>query len=309
MISDFYKSTKGRIAASLATLTLAGALTVATPIRGQDIPEETAQEVFIGPVEQYEYQGPKEFKARYGEAAFQELQGIQQKYAKAMQAENAALSQAAQMQVVSYIGLENLMKAQLFAQEVMQEFNAYAAQNDSLVQGITRDVQAALEGSTEGLEENLEKYLPVVEGAINLAKENALEYYQENQEFVDKVIADAEATLNNPELKAASEEFQTNVTERATTQFMEFYQRNKPVIDKLLQDAEATVIDEAFWSDIQKYQDSMKDVLVERVMGEEFAAEVDSMEVRVERLATQQNLEIQELINKLERQRALEKGF
>lgn len=313
-LSNLYKSTRTRVATSLAALTLAGGIAVASPVLGQDYLSgepinAEGTEVFIGPIEEYQFQGNEDFRARYGEEAFQDLQAIQGKYAKAMQAEGTKLNQAAQMKALNYIGLENILKAQAFATEVQGEFSEFLSQYSTEIEGITRDVQAALEGSTEGLEANIEKYMPVIEEGIAFVRDNATEYYQENQEFVDRVVADAKSTFSSPELAAAAEQYQTGMKETLTTQFMDFYERNKPLVDKILGDAQATVTDPEFLGELDMHSDAMRRAFLKEVMGDEFAAQVDSVEVRIERLAIQQDADIQELINELEAKRALEKGF
>jgi hypothetical protein len=306
-LSNLYKNTKARVATGLVTLTLAGTLAVATPAYGKEV-IETNQE-YIAPVQTHAYQGPKDFKDRYGEEAFKELKNIQQKYANAIEAESTPLELAAQMKIVNYVGLENIMKAQLFVSEVEQEFNIYLTQNAPTIQNIAQDVEDAINGNTSGLEANLEKYMPVIEDAINLAKENAVEYYQENQEFVDRIVTDAKATLNDSELIAASEEFQQNIKETLTTQVMEFYGRNEQVFQQIIGDAQETITDPEFIGKLQSHQNTMNKVLINGIMGEEFAAQIDTMEVRIERLTTQKDQEIENLIEKLEIQRASEKGF
>jgi hypothetical protein len=309
ILSNLYRDTRARVTTTLAALTLAGGIALASPVYSQDIPEGTTPTEFVGPVENYEYQGPKEFRERYGEAAFKDLMSIQSKYQTAIHAEGTALGDSAQAKVLSYIGEENLRSIDAFVNEVKMEAFGFYVQNAPTIEELARDVEAAFNGSTEGLEANIEKYMPVVEGALNLARENATEFYVENQDLVDGFVADVQATFSDSELVAASNEYQQGMQETLVTQFMGFYERNKPLMEQILGDAEATISDPEFRGTLEGYNDKMGRVVLKQVMGEDFAAQVDSVEIIIEQLAEQQGIEIQDLIEELERQRALEKGF
>jgi len=308
VLSNLYKSTKTKVATSLAALTLAGGIVIATPVYGRNIPNPTQTE-FTAQVDTYDYEGPREFRDRYGEIAFQELMNIQQKYQLAMQSEGVALTDSAKTKVISYLGEENIENIESFVAEVQQEAMGFVIQNAPTIQGLVTDVEAALNGNTDGLEANIEKYIPVIQGAVNLAKENVTEFYQDNQVFVDRIVADVQATFNDPELIAAINEYQQGMKVTLTTQFIDFYQRNEQLMQRILGDARSTFTDEEFLGEIQIHQDVLGRAILKGIMGKEFVVQADSAEVRIERLDQQLNREIHDLIERLEKQRALQKDF
>ena len=94
-----------------------------------------------------------------------------------------------------------------------------------------------------------------------------------------------------------------------TTQFIDFYQRNEQLMQRILGDARSTFTDEEFLGEIQIHQDVLGRAILKGIMGKEFVVQADSAEVRIERLDQQLNREIHDLIERLEKQRALQKDF
>jgi len=268
-IQNLYNTTRAKVLTGLAAATLAGGITVANPAYGQP---ETSQPVS------------------------ERVEQVRARYQIAIEAQGDSLEVAAQEKVMSYFSEEQLENAEQFVNELKLKLATTYFAHAQTIEDMTADVKAAIEAQDfSGLEENLELYKTTAMDFIDVVREGGLEFYQENQPWIDQTIEDAKRTFTDPEFVAKMQEYDADMEKTWGGKFSEIYEANRPLLDQILEDVKTRFQDPTFIAQVEAHQDSIQRFVVGTVMGKDFLAEYDTIEANIDSLETQMELEIREI--------------